>query len=218
MRFSRWILPILISVSFGSSAYAWELAVVAGLNHSRPSLNPDPPNGATLSSKATFDFGILSEISVSNDYRFETGLIRHSRSTLLESTASTTETSYSGWLIPLTFRFMRAEFLGFGFGPYVGVLNAHTKTTTTYPSGGSVVVEGDDANRKSYEIGLRANLRIAIPVYRSVKAVVDGSYLFGFTDLNKSGTAEDKTQELLLLVGLQIPLDSNPVPEKEAPK
>jgi hypothetical protein len=53
---------------------------------------------------------------------------------------------------------------------------------------------------------LKVNLRIAFPVYRDWKVIADGSYLFGITDLNRSATGEDKTQEALVLVGLQFPL------------
>jgi hypothetical protein len=169
-------------------------------------LNPDPPNDGTLTAKAAFDFGALTATPIGGDYVFETGLIRHARDTVLTDSLSDTETRYSSWLVPMTFRFMRAKFLGLGFGPYVGILSARTKSTTNYRSGGSITIDADEADRKAYEVGLRASLRIAIPVYHASKVIFDGSYLFGVTDLNRSGTAEDKTQDLLLLLGFEIPI------------
>ena len=101
-------------------------------------------------------------------------------------------------------------------------MSGSTKTQTTVRSTGAVSSsEFDDPNRKGVELGLRVNLRIAIPVFRDSKAILDGSYLFGVTDLNKSGTAEDKTQEILLLVGYQIPFGgpafatAEPAPKRE---
>ena len=210
MRFTPLLLlPVLLHSFSAPDARAWDLAVVTGFNYSHPSLNPDPPAGTTISTKSAFDFGALSAFSIGDDYFFETGLIRHSRATVLEDALSTTESRYSGWLIPLTLRFMRTPFFGFGFGPYIGVLNARTKTVTNYHAGGSVEINAGDPNRKGTEFGLHVNLRIAIPVYHDAKVVLDGSYLFGFTDLNKSGVSEDKTQDLLILVGLQIPIGTS---------
>lgn len=192
MRIPFSFAPLLVFLS-GSlfatpPAFAWDLAVVGGFNFSHPSLNPDPPPGTEISTKAAFGFGALGAFSLGEDYLFESGLIRHGRGTMTESATASTETRYSGWLVPLTFRFMRAEFLGLGFGPYFALL------------------DGGDANRKRDEFGFRVNLRLAFPAYRSAKIVLDGSYLFGFTDLNKSAIGEDKTQDLVLLVGLQIPI------------
>lgn len=211
--------PFLCFVIFlvSPAAQAWEIALVGGMNYSRPSLNPDPPNGASLSTKAAFDFGGLTSFSLGGDYRFETGLIRHSRKTVLEDANSATESSYSGWLIPLTFRFMRADFLGFGFGPYIGLMSSRTRSTTTYAAGGTATIDGTDPYRKGTEVGLRASLRIAVPVYHSARVILDGSYLFGITDLNKLGTAEDKSQDLLVLFGIQIPLGESSTSSTEAP-
>jgi hypothetical protein len=220
MRVSLFVLLIIpVSLSI-SAAEAWDLAVMGGLNYSQPSLNPDPPVGTTLSTKSAFDIGALGAFPISDGYQLEGGLIRHTRITALDNATSSTESRYSGWLIPLRLRFMRAEFLGFGFGPYIGLLNARTKTITRYASGSSGESDADDPNRKSLEFGLNINLRIAIPVYHEAKLVLDGSYLFGVTDINKSGTAEDKTQDLLLLVGFQIPIgvDSEPATSTEQPE
>lgn len=211
-------ITVFLGFGFLSSAFAWDLALVGGFNYSHPSVNPDPPNGATLSTKSAFDFGALTSFSLGEKYLLETGAIRHTRSTVLEDAATTTESQYSGVLIPITFRFMRAEFLGFGFGPYFAFLSPQTKSTTTSLAGAVNTVDGVDPYRKNIDIGLRANLRIAIPVYASAKFIIDGSYLFGFTDLNKLGTAEDKTQELLLLFGVQIPLSAVSPVSVEAPQ
>lgn len=165
------------------SAQAMNLSLVGGINRHHPSTNPDPPAGSVLSPQNAFSLGLLADTEISENYRFEFGAIRHARKTLLEGPVSSTESSYRGWLIPLTFRFMRADFLGFGFGPYLGFMNAG-----------------------SFEMGLRVNLRIVLPIWGDLKGLLDGSYLIGFTDMNKSPVAEDKNQELLFLIGLQIPL------------
>ena len=206
MRIFRSII-LSIGLFSAASAPAWDLAVVGGFNYSHPSFNPDPPNGGTVTTEKAFDFGALLTAPLGGDYVVGTGLIRNSRDIVIDDPTTSVDTRYSGWLIPLTFRFMRAEFLGFGFGPYIAFLSSRTKSTTTFHSGGgSINIDGNDANRKSYEIGLSANLRLAYPVYHASKVILDGSYLFGVTDLNKSGTAEDKTQELLVLLGFQIPI------------
>jgi hypothetical protein len=206
MRICR-LLVLLLLLFSAAPASAWDLAVATGFNYNHPSFNPDPPNGGTVTTKAAFDFGALLDIPLGSDYVLGTGLIRHTRDMILDDDTAATETSYSGWLIPMTFRFMRAKFLGIGFGPYVALLSQRTKTSIHYhKSPGNATINADDPNRKNYDIGLQANLRIAIPVYHQAKVIVDGSYLFGFTDLNKSAVEEDKTQELLLMVGLQIPM------------
>lgn len=219
-------LVVLLGLLSAASASAWDLAVVSGFNYSHPSLNPDPPVGTTLSTKAAFDYGLLSAFSLGGDYQIETGLIRHTRATVAEDASAKLELRYSGWLIPLTVRFMRTDFLGLGFGPYFALLGKRT-TGTLSPVGGTPSdFEGDDPDRSGLEVGLRVNLRLAFtaPVYRQAKIIVDGSYLFGFTDLNKSGIAEDKTQDLLVLVGIQIPMGESTsasraenVPTEEAP-
>ncbi len=206
MRVCR-LLVLLFALLSTVSASAWDLAIATGLNYNHPSFNPDPPNGGTVTTKAAFDFGALLDVPLGSDYVLGTGLIRHSRDMILDDETAATETNYSGWLIPLTFRFMRAKFLGIGFGPYVALLNQRTRTNIHYhKSPGEATINADDPNRKNFDLGLLANLRIAIPVYHQAKVVVDASYLFGFTDLNKSATEEDKTQELLLMVGFQIPI------------
>lgn len=166
-----------------ASAEAANLSVVGGLSRYNPSTNPDPPPGSVLSARSAFSLGALVDFPIAEQYRFETGVIHDVRATVLEDAVSTTESSSSGWLIPLTFRFMRADFLGFGFGPYLAFFNG-------------------------LDMGLRVNLRIALPVWREFKALFDASYLIGFTDLNKSPTAEDKNQELLLFAGIQFPISS----------
>ncbi len=216
MRFRRFLVASFVLL-FAFPAHAWDLAVVSGFNYSHPSLNPDPPHNGTVSTRHAFDFGALLTVPLGGDYQLGTGLIRHARDTVLDDTIATTEERYSGWLIPMTFRFMRADFLGFGFGPYVAFLSPRTRTSTVYHSGsGSSTTNADDPNRKNYEIGLHVNLRLAFPVYHSAKVILDGSYLFGVTDLNKSPIEEDKTQELLVLVGLQIPLGGGASESKSA--
>lgn len=180
------------------SAQAANVSIVAGINRYHPSTNPDPPAGSSYAPKSAFDLGVLVDFPISEQYRFESGMIRHTRTTLLEDAVTTTESSYRGVLVPLTFRFMRAEFLGFGFGPYLAFLNAD-----------------ENLGIKSFEMGLRASLRVALPISGDFKALFDASYLIGVTDLNKSPTAEDKNQELLFLLGIQFPLSSLPTPTGE---
>src|SRR5690606_4805166 len=84
-------------------------------------------------------------------------------------------------LIPLTFRFMRAEFFGIGFGPYA-------------------------LFRSGSEFGLRASLRGEIPAFSSVKALFDFSYQFAFTDSDPRPNAETKSQELAFLLGFRVPV------------
>ncbi|MBS1961076.1 MAG: hypothetical protein JST04_02585 [Bdellovibrionales bacterium] len=225
MHFPRRFLPILLGlvslVLAAKPARAWDLSVVNGFNFSHPSYNPDLPNNGTSTTKAAFEFGALAGFAIGGDYFFDAGAIRHTRHTIVEDTVATTDSRYSGWLFPMGVRFMRAEFFGFGFGPYFALLNSRTRTEATYAAGGGGTTDADDPNRKNFEMGLHVNLRLAFPVMRTAKVIFDGSYLFGFTDLNKAGTAEDKTQELLLLVGFQIPIggaseaassDTNPAP------
>lgn len=208
----------LLALSFAATpARAWDLAVVNGFNFSHPSYNPDLPHEGTSTAKGAYEFGALGGFAIGGDYFFDVGAVRHTRHTVIEDTVATTESRYSGWLFPFGLRFMRAEFFGFGFGPYFAALGSRTKTDTTYAAGGSGSTDADDPNRKTFEVGLHANLRLAFPVYRKSKVIFDGSYLFGVTDLNKSGTAEDKTQELLLLVGFQIPIGESVEPASSEP-
>lgn len=195
----KFTCPPIYSVIFGlafilgqPSAEAMNLSLVGGINRHSPSTNPDPPTGSTLSAASAFDIGLLADIPIAENYRFEFGVLRHARKTLLEDATSATESSYSGWLVPLTLRFMRADFLGFGFGPYLAAMRAGAS----------------NPNQKGFEMGVRANLRLIFPVWNELKVLFDGSYLLGFTDMNKSGVAEDKNQELLFLLGLQLPIFS----------
>lgn len=165
------------------SADAMNLSLVGGVNRHSPSLNPDPPSGNELSTKSAFSFGMLADLPIAESYQFEFGVIRHARSN---------ETSYKGWLLPLTLRFMRAEFFGFGFGPYLAFMSAGV----------------NNPNQKGFEMGVRASLRGIVPVWNEMKLLCDVSYLLGFTDMNKSGVAEDKNQEWLFLLGLQLPINS----------
>ncbi len=200
-----------------STAHALNLSVVGGLNRYHPSTNPDPPSGSTFSPKSAFDFGALIDLPIDDRYRFETGVIRHTRTNLLDDATTSTESSYRGWLVPLTIRFMRADFLGFGFGPYLAFLNARTTSKTTYLNGtGTSSSQYDNVTLKNFEVGLRINLRLAFPVWGNIKALFDGSYLLGFTDINTSRVAEDKNQELLFLVGFQIPLTTESVSSPSA--
>jgi hypothetical protein len=172
-------------------ARAFDVSPVGGLNFYRPSQNPDLPVGSKRRSKVAPQFGALVTWGLGDTYEFETGLLRSGRTTEVTSPTQTTTARYGTWLIPLTIRFMRAEFLGFGFGPYLAFLE-----------------NDDDPLRRSLEVGLRASLRGEIPVSRSAKALLELSYLFGFTDMNESTTAEDKNQEFSLLFGLRIPMET----------
>jgi hypothetical protein len=204
---TRLALPlILVAGLSAASASAWDLSVLAGFDFNHPAVNPDPANGGSYTSRGAFELGALGAFPLGESYRFETGFLRHSRDVTLNDSLADTETRYSGWLIPMTFRFVRADFLGFGFGPYLALLNQRTRTTVRYRSGGTAESDADDPNRRDYEVGVRANLRLSFPLFRSAKLVFDGSYLFGFTDLNKSETVESKSQDLLLLLGIQIPV------------
>lgn len=199
------LISLVLLLGASAPASAFDLAVVGGVNFNHPSVNPDPVNGGSYTSRAAVDFGSLGVFRLSDGYEFETGLLRHSRDVTLGDSTGDTESRYSGWLVPLTFRFMRSEAFGLGFGPYVAFLGSHTKSTVKPRSGGSAEIDAVDPIRKSTEVGLRASLRIALPTYRDWTAILDASYLFGVTDLNKAETIETKTQEILLLVGLRIP-------------
>ena len=205
-------VPFVVFFGFlffaSASASALDLAVVGGVNFNHPSVNPDPLNGGSYTSRAAVDLGAVGAFRLSDDYQFETGLIHHSRDVTLGDSTGETESRYSGWLIPLTFRFMRAESFGLGFGPYLAFFGNHTKTTVKPHSGGGAEIDAVDPTRNGTEVGLRASLRIALPVYHEWKGILDASYLFGVTDLNKAETIETKTQEILLLVGVQIPFGS----------
>ncbi len=201
-------LLALLAVCEPGFARAGDLALVGGANFYKPSLNPEPAAGTDRSTNAAFDFGALASRSLGGAYRLESGLIRHSRSRELRSATATTQIGYRSWMIPLSLQFMRAEFLGFGFGPYLAILESKSDTRTTSSLLGNSRTKAKDPNRAGVDLGLRANLRIAIPVGGDWKAIGDFSYLLGFTDLNKSPVADDKNQEILLLVGLQIPFSS----------
>jgi hypothetical protein len=187
------LLAVLICLLGATSktAHAVDVAPVGGLNFYRPSQNPDLPVGTERKSKAALQAGVLVAWNLGETYEFETGILRSGRKTEVTSASQSVTSRYGTWMIPVTFRFMRAEFLGFGFGPYVAFLE-----------------KGDDPLRRGLEIGLRASLRGEIPVAATAKALLDLSYAFGFTDMNESTTAEDKNQEFSLLFGLRIPLET----------
>lgn len=212
MSKSLLILTMILPLSFlADRAHAFDLEPVLGANYFRPSFNPDLPATAELHSDPGFEFGVLGVLPIGGPYEFETGVIRHGRTAVVENgTAAPDRTSYKSALIPMTFRFMRADFFGFGFGPYLAFLG-----------------HSDNDQQKSTEVGVRASLRGEIPAFSWAKVVVDFSYQFAFTDSDKRNAVETKSQEFGILAGLRIPLGgptrdpvidppATPIPERKS--
>ncbi len=183
-----------------------DLAVVSGVNLHRPSTSPDPAANASNFFIPQIDYGILVDLPLVSSYRFETGVIRHSRVRAYSDLGTSTGIQNRGWLIPLTLRFMRTDFLGFGFGPYVALLESKTRTVVVANDQTVSDITADNPNQSGLDIGIKLNLNLRIAVSEKAKIIFDSSYLVGFTDLNTSPIAVDKNQELLFLVGYQFSL------------
>lgn len=200
-RASRFAFFVVFAVcAFARPAQAVDLEALVGANFFRPSYNPDLPIGTSAKTHASATYGLLSVFSLGGSYEFETGFIRLGRTETLESASSTTRSSFGSLLLPMNFRFMRADFLGFGFGPYLA-----------FPD------DDENPNRKGSEFGVRASLRGEIPFSGTWKAVVDIAYQFAFTDSDKRGGIETKSQEFSVLAGVRVPIGETKRIEVETP-
>ena len=176
---------------FGSASAqaAGSFSIVGAGNYTMPR-NAAGSNG--FNSKLALGGGALLEFRSSPGFGLEFGGIYTPR----KFDAAGAAWEFNQIQIPVVLRFHLSPYFTFGLGGYYGIAMGNWKLN------GAEVTYNGSAFEKS-DFGVLGSLGLRIPLGSSMRFLVDGRYIYGLKDTDKTGN-ELKYSDVQLLAGFQF--------------
>ena len=214
------LLFVLLSALVGSSAMAFEVAPVVGVNFSNVSVSgaTGAISNVTWSSKMGIDYGVPASFSMAPLISLQVGALVDNRKFLGTDASDPlgkieVETKQNYIQIPVVARFTVFPGLSLGAGGYyaMGTGDIKAKTTITVPGVDPVVEEETSTweadKTKKTDLGLIASVAYNIPIAPLVSFMIDGRYLLGLTNFQDDPALPNTTSKwksIQLLAGVNI--------------